>query len=308
LPSFYAFIPGVVLPFGVFLALNGGPAHVYTAALLAVWVCVIAFLAHLLNDHITDRLLLLDRAMLTDAMERSRDAADAANRAKTRLLANVSHELRTPLNAIIGFSEIMSAELFGPHGVARYRDYSDDIKASGSHLLNVINDILDTAKLEAGRIQLNESTANVAELVEQAAHMLHFSASRGSVNVATFVPRDVPNIRVDVLRFRQVLINLLSNAVKFTPVGGLVDVEAERSNGEVRVSVADTGPGIAAEDLDRIFEEFQQTETGARQQEGTGLGLALSKCFVEMHGGRIWCDSEIGKGSTFVFTLPVGSG
>ena len=306
LPSFYAFIPGVVLPFGVFLALDGGPAHVYTAALLAVWVCVIAFLAHLLNDHITDRLLLFDRAMLTDAMERSRDAADAANRAKTRLLANVSHELRTPLNAIIGFSEIMSAELFGPHGVARYRDYSDDIKASGSHLLNVINDILDTAKLEAGRIQLNESTANVAELVEQAAHMLHYSASQGNINVATFVPRAVPNIRVDVLRFRQVLINLLSNAVKFTPARGRVSVMVTSGDGgDLFINIKDNGIGMRSGDVAKAFQPFVQLEQSSpRGDTGTGLGLALAKSWVEAHGGKLMLASELSIGTTATIRLP----
>jgi signal transduction histidine kinase len=136
--------------------------------------------------------------------------------------------------------------------------------------------------------------------------MMREQATTDEVQLALHANDGLDVVTGDERRIRQVIFNLLSNAVKFTPAGGLVDVTATQANGEVSVSVADTGPGIAAEDLDRIFEEFQQTEAGARQQEGTGLGLALSKRFVEMHGGRIWCDSEVGKGSTFVFTLPAG--
>jgi signal transduction histidine kinase len=306
MPSFYAFLPPLVIPFGAFLALDGVPSHLFTAMLLTVWVSVIVFLAHMLNEHIKDRLLLLDRAMLTDAMVRSRDAADSANRAKTRLLANVSHELRTPLNAIIGFSDIMSSELFGPHGVSRYRDYSRDIKASGSHLLNVINDILDAAKLEAGRHLLNESTISVKDLVDQADHLLKFGASKSNVRVTTFVPRDIPEISVDVLRLRQVLINLLSNAVKFTPAGGRVSVIAATDDaGDVLIQVKDSGIGMRKADIAKAFLPFVQLDQPSpRGDTGTGLGLALSKTLVEAHGGKLSLESELGFGTTATIRLP----
>jgi len=306
MPTFYAFLPAVAVPFGACLALDGNPAHLFTATLLAVWVSVIVFLAHMLNEHIRDRLLLLDRAMLTDAMERSRDAADAANREKTRLLANVSHELRTPLNAIIGFSDIMSSEMFGPHGVRRYYDYSQHIKASGTHLLNVINDILDAAKIETGRQRLTESTIAVADLVDQAEHLLKFGAREGNVNVTTFVPRDIPDLRIDVLRLRQVLINLLSNAVKFTPSGGRVSVIASaEANGDVVIRVKDSGIGMRASDIEKAFEPFVQLDQPSpRGDTGTGLGLAICKTLVEAHGGTLTLESELGFGTTATIRLP----
>ena len=306
MPAFYAFLPGVALPFAACLALDGQPAHVFTATLLIVWVSVIVFLAHLLNEHIRDRLLLLDRAMLADSMERSRDAADAANRAKSHMLANVSHELRTPLNAIIGFSDIMSAEMLGPHGVARYRDYARDIKASGSHLLKIINDILDAAKVESGRMALDESTVGLAELVEGSDGVLKFYANNEAVRVRAFVPRDLPRIRVDVLRFRQVLINLLSNAVKFTPNGGRVSlIAALECGGDLVVQVKDTGVGIRKADLEKVFLPFVQVDQAApRGDTGTGLGLALARSWVEAHGGKLLLESELGAGTTATIRLP----
>ena len=306
MPSFYAFLPAAVIPFGACLAVDGVPGHLFTAMLLTVWVSVIVFLAHMLNEHIKDRLLLLDRAMLTETMERSRDAANAANRAKTRLLADVSHELRTPLNAIIGFSDIMSSELFGPHGVSRYRDYSHHIKASGTHLLNVINDILDAAKLEAGRQRLNESAIGVAALVDEVEQVVRFGARQGKVKVNTFVPRDMPDVYVDVLRMRQVLINLLSNAVKFTPEGGRVSLTASLGNdGSVVIRISDNGIGMRKADIQKAFLPFVQLDQPPpRGDTGTGLGLALSKTLVEAHGGTLALDSDLGLGTTATITLP----
>jgi signal transduction histidine kinase len=306
MPTFYAFLPAVVIPFGACLALDGAGSHLFTAMLLAVWVSVIVFLAHMLNEHIRDRLLLLDRAMMTEAMERARDAANAANRAKSRLLANVSHELRTPLNAIIGLSDIMIAELFGPHAVARYRDYSRDINTSGTHLLNVVDDILDSAKLEAGRHRLNESVVSVATLVEQADHLLKFGASKGNVAVTTFVPRDIPNIRVDALRLRQVLINLLSNAVKFTPSGGRVSVIAGTDEGgDVLIRIKDNGIGMRKADMAKAFVPFTQLPQSApRGDTSTGLGLSLSKSLIEAHGGTLTLESELAIGTTVTIRLP----
>jgi signal transduction histidine kinase len=228
---------------------------------------------------------------------------EAASRHKSEFLANMSHELRTPLNAILGFSQVLREQLFGEVN-EKQAEYLDDILTSADHLLALINDILDLSKVEAGQVELEVAPFSLREALEGGLVMVRERATRDSVQVALTALPDADVITGDERRIRQVIFNLLSNAVKFTPAGGAVDVSAARANGEVRVSVADTGPGIAAVDHERIFEEFQQTEAGVEQREGTGLGLALSKRLVELHGGRIWVDSELGQGSTFVFTLP----
>ncbi|MEO5575168.1 MAG: ATP-binding protein [Gaiellaceae bacterium] len=228
---------------------------------------------------------------------------EAVSRHKSEFLANMSHELRTPLNAILGFSQVLRERLFGEVN-EKQEEYLDDILSSGNHLLALINDVLDLSKVEAGQIELELAPFSLREALERGIVMVREQATHDGVQVALAAASDVDIVTGDERRIRQVIFNLLSNAVKFTPAGGVVDVRARQVNGEVRVSVADTGPGIAAEDHERIFEEFQQTEAGVEQGEGTGLGLALSKRLVELHGGRIWVDSEFGKGSTFVFALP----
>ena len=228
---------------------------------------------------------------------------EQVSRHKSQFLANMSHELRTPLNAILGFSQVLREQLVGDVN-DKQREYLDDILSSGNHLLALINDILDLSKVESGQIELEVAPFSLREALERGVVMVREQALNESVQVALAAAPDVDIVTGDERRIRQVIFNLLSNAVKFTPAGGVVDVSAARVNGEVRVSVADTGPGIGAEDHERIFAEFQQTEAGVVQGEGTGLGLALSKRLVELHGGRIWVDSEPGKGSTFVFALP----
>jgi signal transduction histidine kinase len=198
---------------------------------------------------------------------------------------------------------VLNEKLFGEVN-EKQAEYLQDILTSANHLLALINDILDLSKVEAGQVELSVAPFSLREALEGGIVMVRERASNDSVEVAL---SDTPGIDLvcgDERRIRQVIFNLLSNAVKFTPAGGSVYVQAAQVNGEVRVSVADTGPGIAPEDHERIFEEFQQTETGVGQREGTGLGLALSKRLVELHGGRIWVDSALGQGSTFVFTLP----
>ena len=228
---------------------------------------------------------------------------EAVSKHKSEFLANMSHELRTPLNAIIGFSQVLRERLFGDVN-EKQEEYLDDILSSGNHLLALINDILDLSKVEAGQIELVVAPFSLRDSLERGVVMVRELASRDGVQVALSAVTDVDIVTADERRIRQVIFNLLSNAVKFTPAGGVVDVSAKQVNGEVRVSVTDTGPGIAREDHHRIFEEFQQTEAGIVQGEGTGLGLALSKRLVELHGGRIWVDSDVGRGSTFVFALP----
>jgi signal transduction histidine kinase len=190
---------------------------------------------------------------------------------------------------------------------AKQAEYLDDILSSGNHLLSLINDVLDLSKVEAGQVELEMAPFSLQEALERGVAMVRERATKDRVQVTLAKNADVDVMVGDERRVRQVIFNLLSNAVKFTPAGGAVDVWTERVNGEVCVSVADTGPGIAAEDVRRVFAEFQQTDAGIEQGEGTGLGLALSKRLVELHGGRIWVESSVGRGSTFIFTLPVGS-
>ncbi len=231
---------------------------------------------------------------------------EEASRHKSEFLANMSHELRTPLNAVIGFSQVLRDEMVGPVN-EKQAEYLDDITSSGNHLLSLINDVLDLSKVEAGQVELELRPFSLQEALERGVVMMRERATEDGVRVALDADPEVDVVDGDERRIKQVIFNLLSNAVKFTPSGGEVDVRATRVNGEVRVSVADTGPGIAPEDRERIFEEFQQTETGVGHREGTGLGLALSKRFVELHGGRIWLESEVGHGSTFTFALPARS-
>ena len=243
---------------------------------------------------------------MNDELRRLYTELEAASQHKSEFLANMSHELRTPLNAIIGFSQVLQDEMVGPVN-PKQAEYLDDIISSGNHLLSLINDVLDLSKVEAGQVKLEVHPFSLREALERGVVMVRERATEEGVRVAFAADPEVDVVDGDERRIKQVIFNLLSNAVKFTPAGGEVDVSATRVNGEVRVSVADTGPGVAPEDRDRIFEEFQQSETGVGQREGTGLGLPLSKRFVELHGGRLWLESEPGHGSTFTFALPARS-
>jgi len=232
---------------------------------------------------------------------------EVASQHKSDFLANMSHELRTPLNAIIGFSQVLRQGLFGPVN-EKQEEYLDDILTSGHHLLSLINDVLDLSKVEAGQVELEVASFSLREALERGVVMVREPASKRGVAVALELAPDVDLVDGDERRLRQIVYNLLSNAVKFTPEGGSVVVASAQVDGEVQVSVTDTGPGIVVADRERIFEEFQQTDVGVQQREGTGLGLALSKRLVELHGGRIWVESEPGHGSRFVFTLPIKEG
>jgi signal transduction histidine kinase len=243
---------------------------------------------------------------MNDELERLYGELETASRHKSEFLANMSHELRTPLNSIIGFSQVMRERMVGEVN-EKQEEYLDDIISSGNHLLSLINDVLDLSKVEAGQVELEVEPFSLRDALERGVVIVRERATKDGVQVAFAADPEVDVVEGDERRIKQVIFNLLSNAVKFTPAGGAVDVSAAQLNGEVRVSVADTGPGLAPEDHERIFEEFQQAEAGVEQREGTGLGLALSKRLVELHGGRIWVDSELGKGSTFVFTLPARS-
>ena len=235
--------------------------------------------------------------------------AESASQAKSEFLANMSHELRTPLNAINGFSEIMAAEMYGPVGDARYRDYARDILNSGQHLLNLINDILDMSKIEAGKMSLRFEPVCLEEIAEEALRLVRNRAEAAGLSlILDFV--DLPDVEADHRAIKQVLLNLLSNAIKFTPRGGRVTVRGERREdalGErVRIGVQDTGIGISAQDLERLARPFEQVESQhSKTTQGTGLGLALSKSLVEMHGGLIDLKSAPGQGTVASFSLPV---
>jgi len=230
---------------------------------------------------------------------------EAANRHKSEFLASMSHELRTPLNAIIGFSEVLSARMFGELN-DKQAEYVEDILSSGRHLLSLINDILDLSKVEAGRMELDLAPFHLPAALDAALTLVRERAMRHGVALGLEVDPELAELIGDERKIRQVVLNLLSNAVKFTHDGGRVDVRAARDGDAVQVSIADTGVGIAPEDQDKIFEAFQQVGAdGAAKHEGTGLGLTLTRQFVELHGGRIWVESQVGKGSTFTFTLPV---
>jgi signal transduction histidine kinase len=240
---------------------------------------------------------------MNDELRRLYGELETASRHKSEFLANMSHELRTPLNAIIGFSQVLRQRLFGEIN-AKQEEYLDDVVASGNHLLSLIDDVLDLSKIEAGRIELERTAFSLPEALERCAVMVRGRAAEAGIRLTLELASDVGVVRADERRVRQIVFNLLSNAVKFTPSGGSVVVATGRGAGETFVSVTDTGPGVAPKDRERIFEEFEQTELGARQGEGTGLGLALSRRLVELHGGRVWVERGPGGGSRFVFTLP----
>ncbi len=230
-------------------------------------------------------------------------ALDSSSRHKSEFLASMSHELRTPLNAVIGFSEVLLDRMFGEIN-ERQEEYLRDILSSGRHLLELINDILDLSKVEAGHMVLEPSTFEVSSALEWALALHRERAATHAITVTIEVAEDVGTIEADELRFKQVVLNLLSNAVKFTPDGGSVSVRAYREGTDLMVTVTDTGIGVPPEDQERIFESFQQGGRGAPKEEGTGLGLTLSRRFVELFGGRMWLESTPGGGSTFGFSVP----
>jgi signal transduction histidine kinase len=258
----------------------------------------------LLQTFATQSALAIQNARLFREIADKSRQLEAASRHKSEFLANMSHELRTPLNAIIGFSEVLVDRMFGELN-EKQDEYLKDIYASGQHLLSLINDILDLSKIEAGRMELEATDFDLPSAIDNALTLVRERASRRGIALGHSVDERLGPIRGDERKVKQVLLNLLSNALKFTPEGGRIDVSAREHDGVAEVSVADTGVGIAPEDQEAVFEEFRQVGTADKKVEGTGLGLALSRKFIELHGGRIWVKSQVGQGSTFTFTLPV---
>ena len=238
---------------------------------------------------------------------RKRFEAETANASKTAFLANMSHELRTPLNAILGFSEIIAQECFGPAGSPRYKEYAGDIHSSGAHLLSLINDLLDVAKIEAGKMEIEPQPLEAHRTFDIALKLIAAKAREKHQELSIVVDQSAPPLFADERALKQILINLVSNAVKFTPEGGRISVigSAARGGG-FQISVQDNGPGIPREKLDRIFTPFSQVDNRYdRQAGGTGLGLALIRGLAELHGGRAWLESEPGKGCCAYVVLPL---
>jgi cell cycle sensor histidine kinase DivJ len=243
------------------------------------------------------------------ALVEARDVALSASRAKTRFLANMSHELRTPLNAIIGFSEVMTREMFGPLS-ARYQEYSRLIHESGAHLLDLINSVLDMSKIEAGKFELHEELFDLEETVESAVRFLKIPAERAGVGLRLQVAPNARLVFADRRAVKQILVNLLSNGVKYTPPGGEVKAIARvtEAGPGIEIIVSDDGTGISKEDLERLGKPFEQVENAeTRAKEGTGLGLALVKALAQMHGGSAVIESVLGEGTMVTVRLPHGA-
>ncbi len=243
-------------------------------------------------------------------IEKAKDAAESANRAKSQFLANISHELRTPLNAIIGFSSILMNQLFGPLGDQKYLEYSKDINESGAHLLDIINDILDLSKAEAGKLTINFEEVHVGKSINKCVTILGERAAKGAVSLTVDVPKTLPPLVADRLRFIQILLNIMSNAIKFTGEGGKVHigVRTREEAGEVShfiISIRDSGIGMARADIDKAFQSFGQIDSGLnRKYEGTGLGLPLTKKLMDLHYGTIDIESDQGKGTLVTLVFP----
>jgi cell cycle sensor histidine kinase DivJ len=234
-----------------------------------------------------------------------REEADEALRARTRFLASITHELRTPLNAIIGFSDVMRNEIFGPVGHTKYREYADHIRNSGMHLVDLVSDLLDMSKIEAGKFTIERQACDVRTLAEESVAMVKGLADEAGVELRVDVPERL-TLSADARALKQSLINLMSNAVKFTPSEGRVTVSARVDGGDVVIKVTDTGVGIPEKDLARIGKPFEQVE-GAMQRlhKGTGLGLSLVKSLTELHGGTMSITSALGDGTTVTLRLPI---
>lgn len=281
-------------------------------ALYVYWNSTFEFIAYTFmllsvfwNQNITLKQTTEQLRQRSAEIEQKNAKLEQASQMKSKFLASMSHELRTPLNAIIGFSQALDARMFGEL-TEKQAEYVKDIHESGQHLLALINDILDLSKIEAGRMELEPSHFDLPQTLESVVMLVQERAARHGLSLELDIDERLDGMVGDQRRIKQVLLNLLSNAVKFTPDGGRISVQAKPTADTVVVSVHDNGIGIAAEDQAEIFEEFRQASSSAnRKQEGTGLGLALSKKFVEMHRGSISVESAPGQGSTFTVTLPV---
>ncbi len=306
-------VPTIVLTIAR-IAYGGGPVALPLAVVTALTFCVVYSFTYGLRRQVevmlrirfaNDDLAVELRDTRDDAL-RKRFEAEAANASKTTFLANMSHELRTPLNAILGFSELIASETLGPVGTARYRDYATDINASGAHLLSLINDILDIAKIESGKMEIAPQVMNPETAVESALNVIQLRIREKGQKLTVSVDEGLRGVYSDERAFKQIVINLLSNAVKFTPEGGDIGISLRQTeDGGCEVCVIDNGPGIPAALLDQVFMPFNQVDNRyCRQAGGTGLGLSLVRGLAQLHGGTAWIDSDTGKGVRAHVVLP----
>ena len=295
-------------------ALKGGVAGNAVAALSAGAAVYFLLLAQRLHATALETLeFRAEKDALIGELEQAkansdeaRRRAEEANLAKSRFLATMSHELRTPLNAILGFSEVMKAEIFGPHATPTYKEYADDIHQSGQHLLNLINEILDLSRIEAGRYELNEESVRLAYIVEDCHHLLKLRAKKRGISIREIAEPDLPSVWADERAMRQIVLNLLSNAIKFTPQGGEIRLKLGwTTSGGQYVSVADTGPGIPEDEIPTVLASFGQGSLAIKTAEqGAGLGLPIVKGLIDLHGGGFSLKSKLREGTEVIVTLP----
>jgi signal transduction histidine kinase len=267
----------------------------------ALYLCVTNYRRQREDGRIINALRVREREL-----QKAQQDAQAANRTKSQFLANMSHELRTPLNAIIGFSEIISKDLLQLGGPPEYRDYAIDINGSGQNLLQIINDILDMSKIDAGKLELREEVFDIAPALAHCIRMIGGRAHEAQVLIANDLPADLPRLKADPVRFKQIVLNLLSNAVKFTLGRGSVRIAAELgSDGSLSLIVSDSGIGMSADEVMIAMQPFRQIDSDlARKHEGTGLGLPLTKALVDLHGGDLRIQSEKGRGTDIAVVFP----
>ena len=258
----------------------------------------------LLQTFATQSALAIQNARLFREIEDKGRQLELASKYKSQFLASMSHELRTPMNAVLGYTRMLLMNVYGELP-GKVRDVHERIDKSGRHLLGLINDVLDFSKIEAGQLTLSNSLYSLKDVVQAVVAGTQPLATEKNLPLKIMMPSDLPAVLGDERRIMQVLMNLVGNAIKFTDAGE-VRIEVSAADGSLRVAVSDTGPGIGEKDQENIFEEFRQAQSATTQKKGgTGLGLAIAKRIVELHGGKIWVESEVGKGSRFIFTLPV---
>ena len=307
-PAFYAFALPINLMLATSFLLRGDPVHLAMAAMVFLFAALTGAIARNWNRTIRNSILLgLRNENLVRRLSVQRDRAERASRAKTDFLANMSHELRTPLNAIIGFSEAIKREMFGPIGRSEYREYAEDIHASGLHLHELIGGVLDVAKAERGEMTLEESTVDLIGAVEATTRMIRQEAERAGVAVEWRGPETLPALRADRRLIRQVLLNLISNSIKFSNRDSRIEIDAALMPEGLVLTVSDTGIGMERDEVERAFEPFNQlARDPSKRRTGTGLGLPLSRRIMELHGGSLHLVSSPGQGTKAAATFPHG--